>query len=79
MASTHIPDDMKFINMAMEASRPDGKPFVPIWITTVETVVCVDTVQEILIIAVDYCGGLTLLIPSVHYDILFWMHVGLMS
>lgn len=43
VASTFTPADMKFINMAFKASRPDGKPPVPIWITTEENVVCVHT------------------------------------
>ncbi|XP_078343101.1 uncharacterized protein LOC144628871 isoform X1 [Oculina patagonica] len=34
VASTSIPDDMEFINMAIQASRPDGKQTVPIWVTT---------------------------------------------
>lgn len=39
MASPSIPDDMEFINMAIQASRPDGKPPVPIWVTTEDLLV----------------------------------------
>jgi len=31
---------MEFINMAIQASRPDGKPPVPIWVTTEDDLVC---------------------------------------
>ena len=41
MASTMIPADMKFINMALQVTRPDGKPSVPIWVTAEENLVCV--------------------------------------
>lgn len=41
VASTYIPDDTEFINMALKESRPDGNPPVPIWITTEEKTVCV--------------------------------------
>lgn len=41
VASTYIPDDIEFINMAIQASRPDGNPPVPIWITTEKKTVCV--------------------------------------
>ncbi|PFX25774.1 Tenascin-X [Stylophora pistillata] len=34
VASTSLPDDMEFINMATQAKRPDGKPPVPIWVAT---------------------------------------------
>ncbi|KAL9960877.1 hypothetical protein ACROYT_G034383 [Oculina patagonica] len=34
VASPSIPDDMKFINMAIKSSRPDGNPPVPIWGST---------------------------------------------
>ena len=40
VASPSIPDDMEFINMAIQASRPDGKPPVPIWVTTKDDLVC---------------------------------------
>ena len=40
MTSPSIPDDMEFINMAIQASRPDGKPPVPIWVTTENDLVC---------------------------------------
>ena len=40
MASTTIPDDMEFINRKIQAIRPDGKPHVPIWVTTEENMVC---------------------------------------
>ena len=40
MTSTYIPDDMEFINMALGASRPDGKPITPIWVATEENLVC---------------------------------------
>ena len=41
MASPFIPDDMEFINMALQATRQDGKPLVPIWVTTEDDLVCV--------------------------------------
>ena len=41
MASPFVPDDMEFINMAMQASRPDGKQPVPVWVTTENDLVCV--------------------------------------
>ena len=41
MASPFIPDDMEFINMAIQATRQDGKPPVPIWVTTEDDLVCV--------------------------------------
>lgn len=41
MASSFIPDDMEFINMAIKASRPDGKQPVPVWVTTEDDLVCV--------------------------------------
>lgn len=41
MASTFIPDDTEFIYMVLRVARPDGKPPVPIWVTTEENVVCV--------------------------------------
>lgn len=43
MASSYIPEDIYFINMVLQASRPDGKPPVPIWITTEENAVCAYT------------------------------------
>ncbi|XP_078384865.1 uncharacterized protein LOC144667351 [Oculina patagonica] len=39
VASTYIPEDMYFINMAMQASRPDGKQPVPMWILTEDNAV----------------------------------------
>ena len=39
MASTSLPDDMEFINMAIQVSRPDGKPPAPIWVATEEDLV----------------------------------------
>lgn len=39
MASTSIPHDMEIIYMALRVDRPDGKPPVPIWVTTEENVV----------------------------------------
>ena len=41
MASTSLPDDMEFINMALQASRPDGKPPVPVWVATEDDLVYV--------------------------------------
>jgi len=41
VASPFVPDDMEFINMAMQASRPDGKQPVPVWVTTENDLVCV--------------------------------------
>ena len=41
VASPFIPDDMEFINMAIQATRQDGKPPVPIWVTTEDDLVCV--------------------------------------
>lgn len=40
VASPSIPGDVKFINMAMEGSRPDAKTPVPIWISTEADLVC---------------------------------------
>ena len=40
MASIVIPGDMEFINMKIQARRPDGKPPVPIWVATEENMVC---------------------------------------
>lgn len=40
MASTDIPGDMEFINLEMQAKRPDGKPLVSMWVTTKESMVC---------------------------------------
>lgn len=48
MASTSIPHDMEFIYMALRAPRPDGKPPVPIWVTTEENVVCVRIKAKLL-------------------------------
>ena len=41
MASPSIPDDMEFINMAIQASRPDGQLPVHVWVTTEDDSVCV--------------------------------------
>ena len=41
MASLSLPDDMEFINMAIQASRPDGQPPVPTWVTTEDDLVCI--------------------------------------
>ena len=40
MASPSKPDDIEFINMAIQASRPDGIPPVPLWVTTEDDLVC---------------------------------------
>lgn len=32
MTSASSPNDMEFVNMAMKATRPDGKSVVPIWL-----------------------------------------------
>jgi len=40
VASLFTPDDMEFINMALQASRPDGKPPEHIWVTTEDYFVC---------------------------------------
>ena len=39
MVSPSIPDDIEFINMAIQASRPDGKPPASIWVTTEDDLV----------------------------------------
>ena len=40
VASPSTPDDMEFIDMAIQASRPDGKPPAPIWVTKEDDLVC---------------------------------------
>jgi len=41
VASPFIPGDMEFIKMAIQASRPDEKPPVPLWVTTEDNLVCI--------------------------------------
>ena len=40
MASVFTPDDMEFINMAIQTSRPDGQAPEHIWVTTGDELVC---------------------------------------
>ena len=62
MASTSIPDDMEFINMAIQASRPDGKPPVPVWVATEDDLVCVYIIMtKIVNIIVYYYLFITLI------------------
>ncbi len=52
VASSSLPDDMEFINMAIQASRPDGKPPVPVWVSTQANLV------GLYVVNVIYCTSL---------------------